>query len=130
MYRRTLQLPNGIGLVALARGRAGRGYHRLRAAAGGPHDLAPAVQRCRRLLDLDADPATVSAFLERSALLGPLARAPRVAGARPCGRGRLALRAVLGEQLSVAAARKLGTRLIEAYGKPLGAMSADGPKPG
>ena len=94
-------------------------------------DLAPAVQRCRRLFDLDADPATVSGFLERSELLRPLVQA--CPGRRVPGHvdgAELALRAVLGQQVSVAAARKLGTRLTEAYGKPLGAMSAEGPEPG
>jgi AraC family transcriptional regulator of adaptative response / DNA-3-methyladenine glycosylase II len=131
VYRRSLSLPNGIGLVAFsAGGVAGAG-------AGDAidcelqledlKDLAPAVQRGRRLLDLDADPATVSGFLERSELLRPLVAA--CPGRRVPGHvdgAELALRAVLGQQVSVAAARKLGTRLTEAYGKPLGAMSAEG----
>jgi AraC family transcriptional regulator of adaptative response / DNA-3-methyladenine glycosylase II len=130
VYRRTLSLPNGIGLVALGA-----------STGAGPgdaidcelqledlKDLAPAVQRCRRLFDLDADPATVSGFLERSELLRPLVQA--CPGRRVPGHvdgAELALRAVLGQQVSVAAARKLGTRLTEAYGKPLGAMSVEGP---
>jgi AraC family transcriptional regulator, regulatory protein of adaptative response / DNA-3-methyladenine glycosylase II len=131
VYRRTLLLPNGIGLVALRAGSGGGGG----AGEGDAiecelqledlKDLAPAVQRCRRLLDLDADPATVSGFLERSELLRPLVRA--CPGRRVPGHvdgAELALRAVLGQQVSVAAARKLGTRLTEAYGKPLGAMPA------
>jgi AraC family transcriptional regulator, regulatory protein of adaptative response / DNA-3-methyladenine glycosylase II len=78
------------------------------------------VQRCRRLLDLDADPATVSGFLAGSELLRPLVRA--CPGRRVPGHvdgAELALRAVLGQQVSVAAARRLGTRLTEIYGKPL-----------
>jgi AraC family transcriptional regulator, regulatory protein of adaptative response / DNA-3-methyladenine glycosylase II len=125
VYRRTLQLPNGIGLVALRGGEPGAIECELQLE--DLKDLAPAVQRCRRLLDLDADPATVSGFLERSELLRPLVRA--CPGRRVPGHvdgAELALRAVLGQQVSVAAARKLGTRLTEAYGKPLGAMSADG----
>jgi AraC family transcriptional regulator of adaptative response / DNA-3-methyladenine glycosylase II len=130
VYRRTLLLPNGIGLVAL---RAGDGAAAKAGDSGAIDcelqledlkDLAPAVQRCRRLLDLDADPATVSGFLERSDLLRPLVRA--CPGRRVPGHvdgAELALRAVLGQQVSVAAARKLGTRLTAAYGKPLGAMS-------
>jgi AraC family transcriptional regulator of adaptative response / DNA-3-methyladenine glycosylase II len=128
-YRRTLRLPSGIGLVAL---RAGDGRVSGPAAAiecelqlENLKDVAPAVQRCRRLLDLDADPATVSGFLERSDLLRPLVRA--CPGRRVPGHvdgAELAVRAVLGQQVSVAAARKLGSRLTAAYGKPLGAMSA------
>jgi AraC family transcriptional regulator of adaptative response / DNA-3-methyladenine glycosylase II len=126
-YRRTLTLPNGIGLVALRAGAAGAP-----GSGGAPFidcelrledlkDLAPAVQRCRRLLDLDADPATVSGFLAGSELLRPLVRA--CPGRRVPGHvdgAELALRAVLGQQVSVAAARRLGTRLTEIYGKPLG----------
>jgi len=129
VYRRTLQLPNGIGLVALGAG-AGDAID-CELQLEDLKDLAPAVQRCRRLFDLDADPATVSGFLERSELLRPLVQA--CPGRRVPGHvdgAELALRAVLGQQVSVAAARKLGTRLTEAYGKPLGAMSAAGPAAG
>jgi AraC family transcriptional regulator, regulatory protein of adaptative response / DNA-3-methyladenine glycosylase II len=149
-YRRTLTLPHGIGLVALRPGAVGAlgtdgaraigGAQATDGAGGGGRpgggaapfidcelqlqdlkDLAPAVQRCRRLLDLDADPATVSGSLRRSELLRPLVEVSP--GRRVPGHvdgAELALRAVLGQQVSVAAARRLGTRLTEVYGKPLG----------
>jgi AraC family transcriptional regulator of adaptative response / DNA-3-methyladenine glycosylase II len=124
-YRRTMMLPNGIGLVALRPGDArDSGFIDCELQLEDLKDLAPAVQRCRRLLDLDADPATVSGFLERSALLRPLVEA--CPGRRVPGHvdgTELAMRAVLGQQVSVAAARRLGARLTAAYGKPLGAMS-------
>jgi AraC family transcriptional regulator of adaptative response / DNA-3-methyladenine glycosylase II len=83
-------------------------------------DVTAAVQRCRRLLDLDADPVAVSGFLARDEVIGPLARA--CPGRRSPGHAdgdELALRAVLGQQVSVAAARRLGARLTVEYGKPL-----------
>ncbi len=83
-------------------------------------DLTAAVQRCRRLLDLDADPEAVASYLSADPVLGPLARA--CPGRRSPGHvdgNELALRAVLGQQVSVAAARRLGSRLVAAYGKPL-----------
>ena len=83
-------------------------------------DLTGAVQRCRRLLDLDADPEAVTGNLAADPVLGPLARAHP--GRRSPGHvdgHELALRAVLGQQVSVAAARRLGARLVAAYGKPL-----------
>jgi AraC family transcriptional regulator of adaptative response / DNA-3-methyladenine glycosylase II len=83
-------------------------------------DLTAAVQRCRRLLDLDADPEAVAGNLAADPVLGPLARA--CPGRRSPGHvdgNELALRAVLGQQVSVAAARRLGARLVAAYGKPL-----------
>jgi AraC family transcriptional regulator of adaptative response / DNA-3-methyladenine glycosylase II len=123
-YRRTMTLPNGIGLVAVAPGAAGTsGFIDCELQLEDLKDLAPAVQRCRRLLDLDADPATVSGFLDRSELLRPLVRA--CPGRRVPGHvdgSELALRAVLGQQVSVAAARRLGSRLTAIYGKPLGTM--------
>jgi AraC family transcriptional regulator of adaptative response / DNA-3-methyladenine glycosylase II len=89
-------------------------------------DLTAAVQRCRRLLDLDADPETVTGYLAADPVLGPLARANP--GRRSPGHvdgSEVALRAVLGQQVSVAAARRLGARLTAAYGKPL--SRPDGP---
>ena len=83
-------------------------------------DLPAAVQRCRRLLDLDADPVAVAAALREDPLLGPLvARSP---GRRVPGHvdgAELAVRAVIGQQVSVAAARTLAGRLAAAHGVPL-----------
>jgi AraC family transcriptional regulator of adaptative response / DNA-3-methyladenine glycosylase II len=123
-YRRTMTLPNGIGLIALRAGAVGNGgvaFVDCELQLEDLKDLAPAVQRCRRLLDLDADPATVSGFLAGSELLRPLVEA--CPGRRVPGHvdgAELALRAVLGQQVSVAAARRLGIRLTEIHGKPLG----------
>ncbi len=129
-YRRTLTLPNGGG-VAAVRPVRGASYVECEFQLEDLRDLAPAVQRCRRLLDLDADPETVSSFLSRSELLRrAVAACP---GRRVPGHvdgDELAMRAVLGQQVSVAAARRLGARLTAAYGKPLdravyGADAAD-----
>ena len=83
-------------------------------------DVTAAVQRCRRLLDLDADPEAVTAHLSADPVLGQLAAA--CPGRRSPGSvdgDELAIRAVLGQQVSVAAARTLCARLVAAYGKPL-----------
>ena len=134
VYRRTMNLPNGTGIAAL-RPAPSSGYG-TKAAAAHPfvecelqlqdlRDLAPAVQRCRRLLDLDADPAAVTAVLSRSEILRPAVQA--CPGRRVPGHvdgEELAIRAVLGQQVSVAAARRLGARLTAAYGKPLGSPVA------
>jgi AraC family transcriptional regulator of adaptative response / DNA-3-methyladenine glycosylase II len=116
-YRRTIQLPNGTGILSLG---AGTGYVDCELQLEDLRDLTAAAQRCRRLLDLDADPEAVTAFLASDPVLGPLARANP--GRRSPGHvdgNELALRAVLGQQVSVAAARRLGARLADAYGKPL-----------
>jgi len=118
-YRRTLLLPNGTGIMSVGDGEPG--YIDCELQLEDLRDLTAAVQRCRRLLDLDADPEAVTASLAASGpVLGPLALASP--GRRVPGHvdgNELALRAVLGQQVSVAAARRLGARLVATYGKPL-----------
>ncbi len=116
-YLRTIMLPNGPGILSLA---PAAGYVDCELQLEDLRDLTAAVQRCRRLLDLDADPEAVTGYLSADPVLGPLARANP--GRRSPGHvdgNELALRAVLGQQVSVAAARRLGARLVAAYGKPL-----------
>jgi AraC family transcriptional regulator of adaptative response / DNA-3-methyladenine glycosylase II len=117
-YWRTLLLPNGTGILSVG---PGDGYIDCELQLEDLRDLTAAVQRCRRLLDLDADPEAVTASLAAS---GPVLRQLALAspGRRVPGHvdgNELALRAVLGQQVSVAAARRLGARLVAAYGKPL-----------
>ena len=117
MYRRTLRLPHGAGTVALSDG----GDHILCVLhLEDLRDLGSAVQRCRRLLDLDADPTAVVDVLGDDALLGPLVR--RSPGRRVPGSvdgAELAFRAVLGQQVSVAGASTLASRLVSRCGGPL-----------
>src|SRR3984957_5439690 len=122
-YRRTLLLPNGTGILSVG---AGDGYIECELQLEDLRDLTAAVQRGRRLLDLDADPEAVSGYLSADPVLGALAAA--CPGRRSPGHvdgDELALRAVLGQQVSVAAARRLGGKLVAAYGKPL--SRPDGP---
>ncbi|HEX5848736.1 MAG TPA: AlkA N-terminal domain-containing protein [Rubrobacter sp.] len=116
-YRRTLRLPHGAGTVALSDG----GDHVLCVLELEElRDLGTAVQRCRRLLDLDADPAAVTDVLGDDPMLGPIVR--RSPGRRVPGSvdgAELAFRAVLGQQVSVAGARTLAGRLVARCGAPL-----------
>ena len=116
-YRRALALPHGGAVVELTP--ADRHvWARLRLA--DLRDLGSAVQRCRRLLDLDADPAAVDAHLGADPLLS--ARVAAVPGRRVPGAVdgvELAVRAVLGQQVSVAGARTLAGRLTARFGEPL-----------
>ncbi len=123
VYRRTLRLPRGYGVVELsAPAVRGREQPHVQCALrlADLRDLSAAVQRCRRLLDLDADPVAPAELLAGDALLGPLVRATpglRVLGA--VDGAELAVRAVLGQQVSVAAARTAAGRLVQAFGEPL-----------
>jgi AraC family transcriptional regulator of adaptative response / DNA-3-methyladenine glycosylase II len=91
-------------------------------------DEAAAVARCRHLLDLDANPAVIDAHLAADPLLGPYVQ--RTPGLRVPGAvdgAELAVRAILGQQVSVAGAATLAGRLVARYGEPLAEPVAVGP---
>ncbi len=78
------------------------------------------LARARRMLDVDRDPVAIGAVLRRDPHLRPLVR--RFPGQRLPGAFdpfELAVRAVLGQQVSVAAARTVAARLIDRYGDPI-----------
>lgn len=116
-YRRSLRLPHGPGIAELA---SGDGHVLGRFVLTDLRDLPAALQRCRALLDLDSDPWSVLDALGDDALIGPLIRADP--GRRVPGHvdaHELAIRAVLGQQVSVAGAATLAARLTAARGEPL-----------
>jgi AraC family transcriptional regulator, regulatory protein of adaptative response / DNA-3-methyladenine glycosylase II len=124
-YRRSLRLPHGSGIVEL---RPADGRIDARYWLEDLRDLGAAMQRSRALLDLDSDPHSVTEALGGERLLGPLVRATpgrRVPGTVDAE--ELAVRAVLGQQISLRAARTLGGRLVARYGeeleRPLGAVT-------
>lgn len=113
-YRRTLRLPHGSGVVALT---PHAGHVGCRLWLGDLRDVAPAVARCRRLLDLDADPVAVDEQLATDDVLAErVARAPGRRVPRTVDEHELAVRAVLGQQVSTAAARTHAARLVQAVG--------------
>ncbi len=116
-YRRSLRLPHGAGAVEL---RPAEGYVHARYWLADLRDLAAAMQRSRALLDLDSDPQSVADALGSEPLLGPLVK--RAPGRRVPGTvdgHELAVRAVLGQQVSLRAASTLAGRLVAHYGEPL-----------
>jgi AraC family transcriptional regulator, regulatory protein of adaptative response / DNA-3-methyladenine glycosylase II len=116
-YRRTLRLPRAAGIVALAP----RPDHvECRLILDDERDLGVAVARCRWLLDLDADPVAIDERLGSDPHLAPLvAAAPGRRVPRTVDPAELAVRAVLGQQVSTAAARTHAGRLVAAYGQPI-----------
>jgi len=119
-YRRSLRLPNGPGTVALSPADDGGAVDGV-FVLEDLRDLTAAIARCRHLLNLDADPVAVDDFLGSDPLLGPLvARTPglRVPGA--VDGFELAVRAVVGQQVSVAGARTVLGGLVSAAGDRLG----------
>jgi AraC family transcriptional regulator, regulatory protein of adaptative response / DNA-3-methyladenine glycosylase II len=118
-YSRSLDLPHGVGTVRLSEGSAGTSHVRASLALTDLRDLTMAVARCRRLLDLDADPLAVDGLLGMGPLAAHVKETPglRVPGA--VDGAEIAIRAVLGQQISVAGARRLAARLSERYGRQL-----------
>ncbi|MHB1271484.1 MAG: DNA-3-methyladenine glycosylase 2 family protein [Rhodanobacter sp.] len=85
-----------------------------------PAQMLPVVSRLRRMFDLDADPQAIAATLGGVGVLKPLLR--KRPGLRLPGGWdgfEIAVRAVLGQQVSVAAARTLATRIVQRFGEPL-----------
>jgi AraC family transcriptional regulator, regulatory protein of adaptative response / DNA-3-methyladenine glycosylase II len=116
-YRRTLRLPHGRGIVAL---RPGPEYIECQLSLTDLRDLAIAISRCRRLLDLDADPVAVGDLLGQDTVLGPLVRkAPGRRVPRTVDSAEFAVRVVLGQQVSTAAARTHAARLVAAHGEQI-----------
>jgi AraC family transcriptional regulator of adaptative response / DNA-3-methyladenine glycosylase II len=139
-YRRTVRLPHGHGVVTLRPPTApgadrDDGGHGDGDGSSGPtatghvsgtlsltdlRDLPAAISRCRRLLDLDADPVAVDDALRADRTLQLLVdKAPgrRIPGT--VDPAELAVRAVLGQQVSTAAARTLAARLVRSHGEPI-----------
>ncbi|HEY1834244.1 MAG TPA: DNA-3-methyladenine glycosylase 2 family protein [Solirubrobacteraceae bacterium] len=116
-YRRSLDLPNGAGVVEL---HPTSEHIDARYWLEDVSDLAAAMQRTRALLDLDSDPQAVRDALGDDPLIGALVRS--APGRRVPGHvdgHELAIRAVIGQQVSVAGAATLAGRLTSQYGRPL-----------
>jgi AraC family transcriptional regulator, regulatory protein of adaptative response / DNA-3-methyladenine glycosylase II len=126
-YTRTVRTATGPGIIELIP-RPGQGHVLLRARLSRLGAIAPVVGRARRLLDADADPAAIGAALAADELIAPLVRARpglRVPGAYDGF--ELAVRAVVGQQVSVAAASTFAGRLAARYGVPLPPDATDAP---
>ena len=93
----------------------------------GPNDLLPVVQRVRRMFDLDADPREIADALGNDPQLARLV-AHRPGLRLPSGFDgfEVAIRAIVGQQVSVRAARTVASRLVERFGSAL----CDSPAPG
>ncbi len=129
-YARTLALPHGPGTVLLTLhdhpGASGTAFVPAFFRLTDLRDTAAAVERVRRLLDADCDPVAVGDSFAGDPILGPLAR--RRPGLRVPGHvdgTEVAVRAVLGQQVSVAAARTVAGRLVATHGAPV-TTSVDG----
>ncbi|MER7749632.1 AlkA N-terminal domain-containing protein [Streptomyces bacillaris] len=125
-YRRTLRLPYGTGIVAVDEASPGP-WLEARIHLTDLRDLTTAVQRLRRLFDLDADPYAVDEALAADPRLAPLVDArPGVRSPGAADPEEEAVRALVGRERAEA--------LVERYGKvldvPCGALTHVFPEPG
>lgn len=125
-YRRSIALNNKCGVLDV---RQLPQAHALEVRVRFPESasLLQIVTRVRAMFDLAADPAAISAHFGRDPLLGPLAR--RHPGLRVPGAWdgfELAVRAILGQQVTVRGATTLAGRLAQMFGEPLEFTDAGG----
>ncbi len=122
-YRRSLGLPGGPGVVELV---AHDDHVTARLELTSWSDLGVAVHRLRRLLDIDSDPVAVDAALAQDPALGELVRAtPGRRAPASVDPYETAVRAVIGQQVSVAGARTVAGRIVDASGERLAVPAGD-----
>jgi AraC family transcriptional regulator of adaptative response / DNA-3-methyladenine glycosylase II len=122
-YRRTVRFAHGPGVIAL---RPPHGEPQdaeticCELVLADARDRPAAIALSRFLLDLDADPLAVDTVLRQDPLLKPLVDAAPGRRVPHAGDGaEMAIRAVLGQQVSTAAARTHAARLVIAHGEPI-----------
>lgn len=113
-YARTLRLPHGLGTMALT-------LHDDHVAAELEvvdfRDLAVAINRARRMLDLDADPVAIDTALSDDPVLAPLVAAtPGLRVASHVDGFEVAVRTIVGQQVSVAGANTVLGRQVPVRG--------------
>jgi len=127
-YQRTVEVDDSIGLVEVVHLSQ---QQSLGVAIRFPNvrSLPAIVARVRRLFDTGADIETIDEHLSRDAGLAPLvAQRPGLRAPGGWDGFELAVRAILGQQVSVAAARRLAGELVVRHGTPLPADSGGHPK--
>jgi AraC family transcriptional regulator of adaptative response / DNA-3-methyladenine glycosylase II len=119
-YARVMGTPEQPGWLRVSAWPRGEPALKLEVHGAAPRRLLDIVNRVRRMFDLDADPQAIGAALSISPRLKPLLRA-RPGLRLPSGwQGfEIAVRAVIGQQVSVAAARTLAARLSQRFGVAL-----------
>jgi 3-methyladenine DNA glycosylase/8-oxoguanine DNA glycosylase len=114
---RIIKAPGGPALAAVSFGEPG--FLVVRLSLAQSEDAAPVTTAIRNWLDLDADPGLIDAALGQSPLLRPFVQARP--GLRVLGSVdgfETAVMTVLGQQVSLAAARTFGGRLVSGFGRP------------
>lgn len=140
VYSRSLILPHGAGVASLSVAgstmskTATSGFVECELWLDDLRDLTAAVQRCRRMLDLDSDPVAIDEQLATDPLLRPLITASpghRMPGSTDPN--EVAFRVVIGQQVSTTGARTVAVRLVARHGEllkfPVGSVTRTFPTP-
>ncbi|TAL29153.1 MAG: DNA-3-methyladenine glycosylase 2 family protein [Phenylobacterium sp.] len=117
-YARTLSVDGATGVVIVTPRKDGA----LSAEIRFPkmNALPAVIARIRRVFDLSADPILIGAHLSQDPALAPLVAArPGLRAPGAWDGFELAVRAILGQQITVTAARNLAAKLVERYGEPI-----------
>ena len=117
-YERTLGIGGQVGVIRVEPA----AKHRLSVSVRFPKigALPAIIARVRRVFDLAADPVAIGAHLRQDPALAPLvAKRPGLRAPGAWDGFELAIRAILGQQITVVAARGLAAKLVAAYGEPL-----------
>lgn len=129
-FSRTLELPGGAAWFELrtesSKNSSTSGRVRIRAQVAELSDLGVLVTRVRGLFDLDADPLAIDSALAQHPEMVPLVE--RVPGIRIPGTAdphEMLIRAMVGQQGSVASARTALTRLVSALGQTIDSPEAE-----
>jgi AraC family transcriptional regulator of adaptative response / DNA-3-methyladenine glycosylase II len=125
-YFRTVESDGRTGVMTVSHD-VGQDFLRLSLSFSPGPGLLDLVRRAGRIFDVDADPFAIGAVLSRDPLLARLVEARpglRVPGA--WDPFEIAVRAILGQQVSVRGARTLAGRLVAALGRPLPGGGAEG----
>lgn len=117
-YARTLKVGGEQGVIVVEPGEGD--YLKATIRFAKLSALPTVIARVRRVFDLTADPEIIASHLREDPLLAPLVAArPGLRAAGAWDGFELAVRAVLGQQITVVAARGLAARMTAAYGEPL-----------
>lgn len=119
-YSRVFGPSESPGWLRLSAWPDGEHALRLQLHCPQPSQLLGVVTKLRRMFDLDANPQAIADTFHHDSVLGPLiARRPGLRLPGGWDGFEIAVRAILGQQISVAAARTLATRIVQRYGEPL-----------
>lgn len=113
VYRRTIRWPGAAGILDIAHDEAGGALAVTVRGLPAP-GVRYALERVRHMFDLDAEGAAIDAHLARDVFMAPLVAArPSIRVFRGWDAFEVAVRSVIGQQVTVARARQLNATLVD-----------------